>query len=207
MPTIRLFLIYGNTCTGQSTLGMKLEFEMGFKYISFGDLKTIEIANKTDIGKELERQIKKEEPIIPELGAALVIKNITDGNNIISGYPISKEELECLLRSCNCEIEGVITLNATEEVIYKRFFAKRTCPICQFPGREQEKCPKHDTLLVKKTDYNEKELSFRLRLYKERIESFLRSNVFDNYPKIAFDTSALSPQEVFDGARNFIVNL
>ena len=59
----KIFFLYGNTCSGQSTLGMKLEAELGFNYISFGDLKRIEITNGTDIGEELKCRIKNGEPI------------------------------------------------------------------------------------------------------------------------------------------------
>ena len=58
-------IIYGNTCSGKSTLGKKIEKEIGIKYVSFGDLKRLEIINKSPIGVLLNSQIKNGKPINP----------------------------------------------------------------------------------------------------------------------------------------------
>jgi adenylate kinase family enzyme len=202
----KIFFIYGNTCSGQSTIGMKMKSELGFHYISFGDLKRKEIMNKTEIGKMLQESIKKRKPIVPEIGARLIIKHIVNGYNVISGFPISKEELETFLKLREYKIEGIIILEITEEIASKRFFDRRVCPICHYPGGKGDKCKKHNIALTKRVDCNEKELSSRLELYRSRIKPFLESDELNKYPCIRLDVSMGSLESIFKYVRKFIEN-
>lgn len=203
-----VYFLYGNTCSGKDTIGVGLEKKDGFAYISFGKLKRKEILSQTEIGILLEKQIKQGQPITPEIGVELIVKSLAPGSNIIAGFPISREELEALKESLNSLsnwiIKGVIVLEIDESLISERFFNRRVCPVCQFPGREGNICPTHNVPLIKRFDCNEKELAFRLALYSNRIKPFLESEALGKYPQIVIDISNLSKSEMVEKVRSFI---
>lgn len=203
-----VYFLYGNTCSGKDTIGVELEKKDGFTHISFGKLKKEEIINQTEIGILLEEQIKQRQPITPEVGVELIVKSLTPGSNIISGFPISRQELEALKKSLNSlrgwVIKGVIVLEIDESLIPERFFNRRVCPVCQFPGREGNICPTHNVPLIKRFDCNEEELAFRLALYRNRIKPFLKSGALGEYPQLVIDISKLSKGEMVEKVRSFI---
>lgn len=203
-----VYLLYGNTCSGKDTIGVGLEKKDGFTYISFGTLKGKEILSQTKTGILLEKQIRQEQPITPELGVELIVKSLALGSNIISGFPISREELETLKESLNSlrnwAIRGVIVLEVDENLISRRFLNRRVCPVCQFPGREGTVCPTHNATLIKRFDCNEEELVFRLALYANRIKPFLESRALEEYPRLVIDVSNLSKSEMVEKVRSFI---
>lgn len=203
-----IYFLYGNTCSGKDTIGRELEKKDGFAYVSFGKLKRQEILNQTEIGILLETQIKQGQPITPEVGAELIVKSLAPGGNIIAGFPISSEELEALEKSLssliNWAIEGVIVLEIDRSLISERFFTRRVCSVCEFPGKEENICPTHNVPLIKRLDYNEEELAFRLALYNNRIKPFLESGALGKYPQIVIDVSKLSKSEMVKKVRSFI---
>jgi adenylate kinase family enzyme len=110
------------------------------------------------------------------------------------------------LKLKECKIEGVIILEITDEVASKRFFNRRVCPICYYPGRKGDKCKKHNIALIKRADCNEKELFFRLELYRSRIKPFLESDELNKYSYIRLNVSMNSLQSIFKHVREFIEN-
>ncbi|MEK7635930.1 MAG: nucleoside monophosphate kinase [Patescibacteria group bacterium] len=206
MNTKNAVIIYGNTCAGKSTLGKKIEKEMKIKYISFGDLKRLEIINKSSIGIILDSQIKNGKPINPLVGARLIEKYL-GLLNIISGYPISIEELRIFRARCRCIIQGIIHLGINEIKIRQRFFNRGICQNCGYIGQLQKHCRIDDVLLVKRFDCNEDELNFRLQFYKNRILPFIQGASLSAYPMINIDTSDLSEEEIFQKAKEFLESL
>ncbi len=202
-----IYLLYGNTCSGKDTIGIELERD-GFAYISFGGLKEKEILSQTETGILLEKQIKQGKPITPKLGTELIANSLTPGTNIISGFPISREELETfkeLLNTLrNWTIRGVIILEIDESLVSERFFTRRVCPVCQFSGKEGDVCPEHKMALIKRFDCNEREFAFRLTLYRHRIKPFLESGALREYPQLVINVSNLSKSEIVEKVKSFI---
>ncbi len=186
----RAVLFFGNTCTGKSTLGKEIEKMLGFRYISFGDLIRREIAQDSRIGKALDSKIRSGGPINPRIGALLMNQSLDNGNlNIISGYPISVEELESFTLFCRSSIEGIVVFEASNSVIKERFFSRGTCSACQFSGKKGKTCPEHNIQLVERPGSTIGELLFRMRLYKERIAPFLGSEELKVFPRLVLKTS------------------
>lgn len=206
MNTRNAVIIYGNTCAGKSTLGKKIEKEMGIKYVSFGDLKRLEIVNKSPLGVLLNFQIKNEKPINPLVGAELIEKYL-GLLNVISGYPISIEELEAFRTYCRCTINGIIYLEIDETKIYQRFLNRRICPICGYIGKKQERCQVDNILLEKRFDCDKNELNFRIQLYKDRILPFSQGPLLSNYSRININTSNLSKEKIFQKTKEFLESL
>ena len=98
----------------------------------------------------------------------------------------------------------MIVLEIDESLIPERFFNRKVCPVCQFPGREGDICPTHNVLLTKRFDCNEEELAFRLTLYRNRIKPFLESGALREYPQLVVDISRFSKNEMVEKVRSFI---
>lgn len=186
---MKTLLLYGNTCTGKSTLGMALQNKLGYNYISFGDLKREEISKKTIPGIVLATQIENGLPIDPELRANLIKIKLKQGYNCICGYPC--------LQSLSSKIIGLIVLGARYKVIKKRFFNRAVCSICCYPGSVRDTCPEHKQLLIPRADCTNSEFSKRTHLFNFRILPFLEGYAMVKYPRIDLDTTALKPKEVF----------
>jgi len=190
-----LICLYGETCAGKSTLGKNLEILQGWRYISFGDLKREEIKTGSILGRKLQSLLEKECPIPAEVGYEVIGDHIQFGNiNVISGYPISEDELRTVSRYGT--IWKMVGLSIDEKTLISRFANRRVCPFCHQPGVEGDICPKHQVVMGRRDDVGVDELLRRRRLYRQRIEPFLASDIAQTIPTLHLDTSNLSSEVV-----------
>lgn len=167
-------LIFGNTCTGKSSLGKELELKLSYPYISFGDIKRLEIKNKTILSQRILSATGKEFPIDPLDGLTLITeyeKKTQSPILTVSGYSISIKEYNAFISSYAI-IVG-IHLRSDEQTIRKRFFSRAVCPVCNLPGILGSKCKIHHISMVTRGDVSENEFVKRNRLYTQRIIPFL----------------------------------
>lgn len=197
--------IYGETCTGKSTIGKSLSLALNCCYISFGDLKRDEIALKTELGTTIKKALLGENLIPAELGYSMFRKAIGHGLNIISGYPISADEFS--LFSNSCTMAGVIILSADEQTLLNRFRIRRECPYCHEPGIEGGVCYIHGVKMTHRLDTNMEELSARRKLYKQRIHPFLETLSAIGIGQLRIDTSGLTRKEVFYKTKQWLTQL
>lgn len=182
--------VYGETCAGKSTLGKHLSSSTGCRYISFGDLKRDEIARGTEIGLEIKRLSGSRCPLPAELGYAVIRDAISDGLNIISGYPISADEFRIL--STRSPVIGMLVLGLDEQTLIQRFGLRRECPECHMPGVVGDVCPTHKILMTQREDVTLEELVSRRKLYRNRIVPFLESGCAMALPRLSLDTNTLT---------------
>ena len=186
--------VYGETCAGKSTVGEYLGLAMDCRYISFGDLKRDEIANRTEVGIQIEELLRSGSQIHADLGFKVIERAVHSGLNIISGYPISLGEFERI--SSFCPMIGVVVLQVNESELVRRFTLRRECPKCHKLGLEGDVCPAHGIRLVRRQDASKEELAKRRVLYQQRIAEFLRVSPISHLPRLVFDTSELTREEV-----------
>lgn len=198
--------LYGETCAGKSTLGKNLSLLLECRYISFGDLKRDEIKRCTKLGTEIESLTKRECPIPAEIGYKIIKSSVGNhGLHIVSGYPISIDEL--MVMSRHGHIVGVVILTIDELTLIARHGLRRECPTCHFPGTTGELCPDHGTLMVQREDVGIKEITKRRRLYHQRIEPFLRSEDVLQIPNIRLVSSSLTKDELVAKTREWLIPL
>lgn len=199
----KLICLYGETCAGKSTLGKNISKRLGYRYISFGDLKRDEIKRHTHLGSQIQFLLDRECPIPAELGYEVikgVIKN--DIPNIISGYPISIDEFRTMSR--NALVAGVIMLYVDEPTLIMRLGTRRECPVCHLPGSIGDVCPEHNVNMVQRDDVGIEELLKRRRLYRQRIEPFLQLEEIRQIPNLRLDSSTLAREDVASQAEMWI---
>ncbi len=147
----KLICLYGETCAGKSTLGKNISKRLGYRYISFGDLKRDEIKRHTHLGSQIQFLLDRECPIPAELGYDVIKGVIKNGiPNIISGYPISIDEFRTMSR--NALVAGVIMLYVDEPTLIMRLGTRRECPVCHLPGSIGDVCPEHNVNMIQRDD-------------------------------------------------------
>lgn len=194
--------VYGETCSGKSTLGKAISFSLDCRYISFGDLKREEIKRSTEVGLEIQNLLNQKCLLPAELGYTVIKDSIQCGLNIISGYPISIDEFSLL--SKHLKIVGFIVLNVSEQALISRFKRRRECPKCHLPGIIGDSCPVHSEPMIEREDFSTVDLLKRRELYSHRIEPFLQSHGVHKLPKLVIDTTSQSTNEVLTRAENWI---
>ena len=120
-------IIFGPPGAGKGTQANNLVKKYNLYQISTGDLLRNEVANKTDIGRNIEDIISKGDFATDEIVNELiqnVVSNPQKKNKLIfDGYPRSLSQaknLDLLLNSSNQKIDFIFFLNVKKETIIKR---------------------------------------------------------------------------------------
>lgn len=205
MKKIQTILLFGNTCSGKSTLGKLLQQVYGIQYLCFGDLKRKHIAMNTAIGRTLCEQISRRVPIDPDLGMQLLSMSKEEHTRCVCGYPISTKELECFEKLH--AVLGAIHLIVPDDVVMQRFANRAQCPQCDWPGLESDICPMHHIQLEKRIDAIQNELDARMKLYHNRIEPFVRTNIAVKFPLFSIHSSGVDKNTVFKNVLERLISL
>lgn len=179
-------ILYGNTCSSKSTTGKLLEQGLdNTQYLSFGDLKRVEIKSDSVLSKRLVERISLGLPILPKDGLDVLKKHILQDTRLIvvSGYPISIQEYELFTEAFSVEL--IVHFIISTEMAKKRFFSRVVCTVCGYPGMAGDKCPVHNIFLEKRNDQSDNEFLMRQDLYQKRISPFL-SILRENFPRKKF---------------------
>jgi adenylate kinase family enzyme len=179
--------LYGDTCSGKSTLGQGLtECLEGCHYLSYGDLKRGLFESGNQVALEIADYVGKGRPIPVQLSAQILCGHLKSGLNILSGFPISEDEISAL-SSLNARLIGAVQIDISFDVQFQRFFDRAECPICRLSGKKSDYCIHHNVPMVIRSDSSPAELQVRNDLYNQRIERFLRSAEMLGLPRIVCD--------------------
>lgn len=184
-----MIAVYGNTNAGKSTLGMGLERIVDCKYLAFGDLKRREVHSSTPLGIRIKSQVENRHPIDPKDGASLLSANLSNRLNVVSGFPISTQELANLGKGL---VVGLIDIKVKTETAMSRFFTRGICRICGLPGKKNDVCPVHNIPLLPRNDVSLVEFERRLELYEKRVRPFLCEPSIAKFPRITLDSDNMS---------------
>ena len=120
-------IIFGPPGAGKGTQANNLVKKYNLYQISTGDLLRNEVANKTDIGRNIENIISKGDFATDEIVNEIiqnVVSNPQKKNKLIfDGYPRSLNQaknLDILLNRSNQKIDFIFFLNVKKETIIKR---------------------------------------------------------------------------------------
>ena len=130
-------IIFGPPGSGKGTQSQNLVNKFNLHQVSTGDLLRLEIKEKSEIGKKIEKIIEQgdfvKDNIVNEL-LNRVITNPKYKNRIVfDGYPRNinqAETLEVMLNSNNQSINFILFLNVSREIIEKRILGRIICEKC-----------------------------------------------------------------------------
>lgn len=167
---------------GKGTFAQMLKDKYSIPHISTGDLLRKEIKDETEIGLQVKSVIDAGKLVSDEIVFNLLIKRLKetdcDQGFILDGFPRNEAqaiELEKISSEINREIKYVIFLDVSKEVAGQRILGRVSCPNCSevynlytSNFKEEGKCNKCSTLLVRRDDDNEETFNKRYDTYLEQ---------------------------------------
>jgi len=174
---------------GKGTQSDLLVKKYGFTHISTGDLLRKEVAEQTELGREIEEKMQKGILISNEIVSALLKKRLSAKDSkagyILDGYPRKYEQcklLESIMQELDMQIDVVLYLNMDEKTAMHRALGRITCSKCGrgFNKYEEAMKPKNENLcddcnveLTSRSDGNEESFKLRFNQYIEEVEPIL----------------------------------
>ena len=179
-------ILFGPPGAGKGTQAQRLVDHHNYFQISTGDLLRNEAKKKTDLGIEIETLISKGDFVSDEIVNKLLKSSISelDENQsiIFDGYPrtISQaKNLKNILSEFDRQIDYIISLQVSREIIEKRIIGRLTCEKCNTTLNEYFDKDKIKDLqcngkyLVKRKDDNLETLLNRYDKYMETTKPVL----------------------------------
>ena len=130
-------IIFGPPGAGKGTQAQNLVNKFNLYQLSTGDLLRLEIKEKSEIGKKIEKIISQGDFVKDDIVNMLLNKVITNPNYknriIFDGYPRNinqAETLEMMLNSNNQSINFILFLKVSREIIEKRILGRILCEKC-----------------------------------------------------------------------------
>lgn len=133
-------LFVGAPGVGKGTYSGRAAAALGCHAISSGDLLRKEVAEGTDIGKQVKSLIEKGVFVPDDLITRMVMQELeklradtTRPNGyILDGYPRNLNQATKLWDSGDIKIDHVINLTQPRNVIITKMSSRRSCPDCGF---------------------------------------------------------------------------
>ena len=179
-------ILFGPPGAGKGTQAQRLVDNHNYFQISTGDLLRNEAKKKTDLGIEIETLISKGDFVSDDIVNKLLkssISELKENQSIIfDGYPrtISQaKNLKNILSEFDRQIDFIISLQVSREIIEKRIIGRLTCEKCNTTLNEYFDKDKIKDLqcngkyLVKRKDDNLETLLNRYDKYMETTKPVL----------------------------------
>ena len=179
-------ILFGPPGAGKGTQAQRLVDNHNYFQISTGDLLRNEAKKKTDLGIEIETLISKGDFVSDDIVNKLLkssISELKENQSIIfDGYPrtISQaKNLKNILSEFDRQIDYIISLQVSREIIEKRIIGRLTCEKCNTTLNEYFDKDKIKDLqcngkyLVKRKDDNLETLLNRYDKYMETTKPVL----------------------------------
>jgi len=184
-------IIMGSPGAGKGTQADLIARHYKIPHISTGDMfREILKDGSSEIANELEGYVKKGELVPDEVVLKMVRMKLSgeDASSgfVLDGFPRTMEQtkgLDILLKEIEKEIDLVLYLDASVDVILERLTGRRVCIHCganyhikYSPAQEEGACDRCGGEIYQREDYRESTIKRRLEVYKEQIEAFPISN-------------------------------
>lgn len=180
-------ILLGAPGAGKGTHSEMLVRDFGLKHISTGDLLRAELKKASPVGLEAKSYMDKGS-LVPD---AVVMKllvgaiaGIKHGNGfLLDGFPRNESQAGMLqeeLASRNMNIDKVLYLNVSKDVVIKRLTGRRICKSCgavyhvlNMPPEREGVCDKCGGDLYQRPDDTEETVLRRLEVYRKETEGLI----------------------------------
>lgn len=130
-------VLMGLPGTGKGTQAVILAEKFSIPHIATGDIFRENIEKATEMGRKAAQYIKAGELVPDEITCAMIEKRLeepdTDNGFLLDGFPrtlVQAAALDSILENLGKELQGVICLQAPEEVLVERLSGRRVCSNC-----------------------------------------------------------------------------
>ena len=177
-------VIFGPQGAGKGTQSARIAEKFGIHAISTGDIFRWAIKGKTALGNEVLSYVNAGRLVPDELTIKVVSERLGADDCaegfLLDGFPrnvVQAEALDGLLSDIECDLDGALVLEISDEMALRRLTGRRACEDC---GRNyhEDAPPENDwtcdncggKVISRVDDLDEEALKERLRLYHEQTE-------------------------------------
>ena len=172
---------------GKGTQSDLLVKNLGYEHISTGDLFRAEVASGSELGQELDREMKLGNLISDDITARLLKTKLSSSDKpfVLDGFPRNlsqAENLNSYLEEVGKKVEVAIFLDISENEAMRRACGRATCPDCNFIYQIYDEClkPKVDGIcdhcsaeIATRSDDNEETFKKRFQTYMDNTAPLL----------------------------------
>ena len=138
-------LIMGAPGTGKGTMSKRIVETFHVKHVSTGDMLRSAVSEGTEVGLKAQEYMSKgalvPDEIIHNVIVEYLSKNDLKEGFLFDGYPrtyAQAVDLDEILKELNLNIDLVINLNVSEDVLADRITTRRVCKNCGYYDGEQK---------------------------------------------------------------------
>lgn len=172
-------IILGPPGGGKGTYASRISEEYNIPHIATGDILRREVNEKSELGKKVEDYLDRGALVPDEIVNEIVKKRISEPDChegfVLDGYPRTLAQANALDEVT--EIDLVVNLKVSEEVIIDRLTNRRVCRNCgeiynlkSMPPEKEGVCDKCGGELYQREDDRPEVIKKRLREYGERTQ-------------------------------------
>jgi adenylate kinase len=191
---VNAVILLGPPGAGKGTVAEGLVDE-GYQHISTGDMIREQIRMQTPLGIEAGALIDKGN-FVPDSVAIRMIRDLLEMSEstdryLFDGFPRTlpqAEILEQLAQTYDLQLDAVVLLECSDEIIVERVTGRRTCSKCGTvyhvkynPASRENICDVEGCELTQRADDNEETIKKRMLVYAERtaplIEYYEKKNM------------------------------
>ncbi len=173
---MKRLIFIGPQGAGKGTIAAHVCPKFEIPHISTGDMFREAIEKGTELGKKAKEYMDKGELVPDEITVQLVKERITHkdcyAGFVLDGFPRTIPQAEALDKEV--DIDGVILLEAPEELLIERLTTRRQCRNCgkiynlkTNPPKEEGKCDICGGEVYQRDDDKEEAIKRRLEIYKK----------------------------------------
>jgi adenylate kinase len=211
---MRLILL-GAPGVGKGTQANKISIEYGIPKISTGDILRNAVKNKTSLGIEAEKYMNTGKLVPDEVIIGIIKQRLEEedcfNGFVLDGFPRTVQQADGL-EKLGIEIDIVIAIEVSEDIIMERLLARRICNKCHSdfniltnPPIKNNICDICGGKLILRADDNEEVIKNRLKIYQE-LTSPLKKH-YENLNLLHNIDGNKIPDEVFEHIKKYLCKL
>ena len=184
MSELNLVLL-GFPGSGKGTQAKYLAQHYGVRHISTGDIFREEMAQKSDLGRQVSEYVRSGR-LVPDSSVLGVVSRHLDAGSdgfVLDGFPRTLEQAQALdtyLRKKTKALSMVLCLNLTEEEVLRRLCNRRYCPQCDMvynlltrAPKAESRCDQCGGQLLTREDDQPDTVKKRLMVYRDLTEPLI----------------------------------
>lgn len=172
------FLIFGPPGSGKGTYSSRIEDRIDVEHVATGDIFRESVKKGNELGRKVKSYLDEGELVPDELVNEVVKEKLEEmgmDNFILDGYPRTVEQAKFLEKLT--DIDALIILDVTDEIIIKRLSSRRICRDCGEvynklfnPPEKENTCGECGGEIYQRDDDKPDVIRDRIETYEERSE-------------------------------------